>query len=122
MSIGAITMGEITGEKPSAPLFAIDVSFAGDSSYPTGGTADFQESVRDAIETYMAAQSDANVRGRWNVEIQCVAGFNCGQYVPWYDAANDKLYVRDGGHATWDEVANTTNLSGTTFNLTLLCK
>ncbi len=120
MSLGAITFSNITGEKPSAPLFAVDVAFAGDGAYPAGGTPDFQELVRDAIETAMAAKTDANVRGRTNVSIVCVAGYDAGQYVPYYDAANDKLFVRDGGSATWAEASG--NLSTTTFKLTLLCK
>jgi len=121
MTLGAITLGTLKGEKPSAPLFAIDVSFDGDDSYPTGGTAGIQELVRDAIEAANAAKSDSNVRGRQDVTIQCVAGYNAGQYKPVYDAANDKLLVYDGGSATWAEVTAAEDLSTTTFNMTLLC-
>jgi hypothetical protein len=121
MPIGAITLGIAAGFKPSAPLFNINMEFAGDSSYPTGGSADFMEAVRDAIQTQMAAMPDANVRGRIDVSGVSIIGFECGQYVPWYDAANDKLFVRDGGHATWQEVPNGTNLSTTTFKLTVAC-
>jgi hypothetical protein len=122
MAIGAITYdgGDgMVGEKPSAPLFAVDVEFAGDAAYPAGGTPNFQGLVRDAIEAAVAALPDANVRGRTNIEIRAVAGYDAGQYVPWYDRAADKLFVRDGGSATWAEAAG--NLSTTTFKLTLLC-
>ena len=121
MTLGAITLGTLEGDKPSAPLFAIDVSFEGDDAYPTGGTPNFQDAIRDAIEAANAAKSDHNVRGRMDISIQCVAGFESGQYVPYYDAANDKLKVLDGGSATWAEVADTTDIHTTVFNLTLLC-
>ncbi len=120
MTLGAITYGGMTGEKPSTPMFAVDVSFAGDDSYPAGGTPDLNEAVRDAIEAAVAALPDANIRGRTNVSIICVAGSDSGQYVPYYDADNDKLFVRDGGSATWAEASG--DLSTTTFKLTLLCK
>lgn len=121
MTLGAITLGTLEGDKPSAPLFAIDVSFEGDDAYPTGGTPGFEELVRDAIEAANKAKSDKNVRGRQDITVQCVAGYQAGQYVPYYDAANDKLMVFDGGSATWAQVAATTDLHTTVFNLTLLC-
>lgn len=120
MTIGAITVDSVAGEKPSTPMFAIDVEFAGDGAYPAGGTPDFTEAIRDAIEAKRAVLSDANVRGRTNVEIICVAGYDAGQYVPWFDVPNDKLFVRDGGSATWAEASG--NISTTTFKLTLLCR
>lgn len=122
MTIGAIQLNSVDGQKPSAPTFVVDVEFVGDDSYPTGGTTEFTEAIRDAVEAARAALSDSNVRGRSNFEIICVAAADAGQYVPWYDKDNDTLFVRDGGAATWTEVANTTNLSATTFKLTLLCR
>lgn len=121
MTIGAVQINDVDGGKPSAPTFAVSVEFAGDDAYVAGGTPDFTESIRDAIEAAGAALSDANVRGRTNIEIICVAGYDAGQYVPWFDAANDKLFVRDGGSATWAEVAPG-SLAATTFKLTLLCR
>lgn len=120
MALGAITitLDEIQGRKVQAPLFAVRVSFPGDGDYPAGGTPDFTELVRDAVEEYMAARSDANVRGRMNFTIMALIGGDCGAYVPLYDDANDKLKVLVG--ATWVQNA-TANISGTTFNVTLIC-
>lgn len=120
MTIGTMTFSDMTGDKPKAPMFAVDVSFPGDDNYPAGGTPDFNELVRDAIDTHMKALPDANVRGRMNVSVVSVAGSDSGQYVPSYDAVNDKLFVRDGGSATWAEASG--DLKAITFKLTLLCK
>lgn len=98
------------------------IQFAGDTSYPTGGTADFADYVNAIIATAAAAATDTNVRGPENLQIVDIVGGDCGQYVPFYDIDNDKLFVRDGGHATRDEVANTTALNGTPFNVTCVCK
>lgn len=122
MSIGAISLGDINGGSPSDPMFTVDVEFVGDNSYPTGGTPAFTESVRDAIETARKAATDKNVRGRTNISIICIAAADCGQYVPWFDGDNDKLFVRDGGSATWAEVSNGVSLAAVTFKLKLLCK
>lgn len=96
-------------------------SFPGDTSYPTGGTAgaDVLAALKTAIKTAAAAAGDANVRGIEGVTIKEIIPGDCGQYVPSWTGG--KLKVRDGGHATWDEVANTTALNGTTFNVTFLC-
>ena len=121
MALGTITVGTKEGEKPSAPLFTIDVSFEGDAAYPDDGTPNFQELVRDAIEAANAAKSDHNVRGRQDITIQTVLAYHAGQYIPVYDVANDKLLVYDGGSATWAQVSGTPDLHTTIFNLTLLC-
>lgn len=120
MALGAITvtLDEIQGRKPRAPLFAVRVSFPGDGDYPAGGTPDFTELVRDAVEAYMKARSDANVRGRMSFTIMTLVGGLCGIYVPLYDHDTDKLKVLVG--STWVENA-TANISGTTFNVTLIC-
>lgn len=119
MAIGAITVVDrVDNQIDNAAL----VSFAGDDSYPTGGTADFQEAIRDALEAYELAKSDANVRGRSNVTILRVSAHECGQYLPWYDATNDKLYVKDGGSATLAEVGNGVSLAAVTFKMWLSFK
>lgn len=104
----ALGTGTVTGQykkSASAPLDVIHISFAGDDSYPTGGTAAFQAYVRALLDR--------------DVTIACVTkGAATGTYTPIYDIANDKLYVEDENGA---EVANTTNLSGTTFALVLFC-
>lgn len=119
MALGAITIGSIKELKDGSKM--IRISFAGDGAYPTGGTATFKDLLQDAIEAAAALAVDANVRGRQNVAPIAVIPQDCGQYVPSYAAATDKLFVRDGGHATWNEVGNGVNLSGTTFNVLVLC-
>ena len=96
-------------------------SFAGDASYPTGGTAgaDVLAALKLAIKTAAAAAGDANVRAIEGVTIKEILPGDCGQYVPSWTSG--KLKVRDGGHATWNEVGNGTNLSGTAFNVTFIC-
>jgi len=100
----------------------LNIQFAGDGAYPAGGTADFTAYVKDIVAVAAAAALDANVRGAQELEIVDVKAGDCGQYVPSFDLANDKLFVRDGGHATWAEVAPAVDLSGTTFNVTVMCK
>ena len=120
MALGTMTIVEVTKEAGS--LKVIVASFAGDDAYPTGGTATAETALNTAIKTAAAAATDANVRGNENVEIVGIMDSDCGQYVPIWDAANNKLKMRDGGHATWDEVADTTDLSGTTCVVKFLVK
>jgi len=111
MTIGTITEGSKNQGNPSDPIFVVDVSFTGDTSYPSDGTPGFQALVNAAV-----------FGGKSSLEILAIMDFSCGQYIPYYDKDNDKLLVFDGGHATWNEVGNGTNLGGTTFNLTVLMK
>ena len=122
MTLGTITLptAKLVGAMPKAPLFAINVSFLGDDDYPTGGTVDFEVAFRAAIATKMAAATDANIRGRQNVEIVALIPGVCGAYDPIYDRENDTLIVFV--KATGVQVANAFDLVGTTFNVTLLCK
>ena len=122
MTLGAIVVPEakLVGAMPQAPLYAINVSFLGDDDYTTGGTVDFAVAFRAAIEAKMKAATDANVRGRQNVEIVALIPGVCGAYDPIYDRENDTLIVFV--KATGVEVANAFDLIGTTFNVTLLCK
>jgi hypothetical protein len=86
------------------------VSFAGDGSYPTGGTAGFQATVR-------ALFKDAR-------EIVGIEAQDCGGYVPVYDKAADKLKVYQcaGSAAPMSEVPNATNLSAVTFRVLVRSK
>jgi len=98
MSLGTVTVGDKAGQK-RAPQFVDHLQFAGDGAYPSGGTADFQEYVQ-------AAFGDKR-------EVIGVLGQDCGDFVPVYDKANDKLKVykrSDGAEASG-------NLSTTTFNI-----
>ena len=121
MSLGTIepVSNDLKGAQPSAPLFAIRVTFLGDDDYTTNGTVGFQETVRDDIETFMKALVDHNVRGRSNVEIIAVVSDDCGLWEVTYDKDNDllKAWVKSTGV----EAANALDMSGTTFNVTLLC-
>jgi len=119
MSLGTITIESVKLRKDGGQV--IRMSFAGDDSYPTGGTATFSALVKTAVATAHAAAGDANVRGYESLAIQGVIPQDCGQYVPSYDKANDKLFVRDGGSATWAEVGSGVSLAGTTFNVLALC-
>lgn len=83
------------------------VSFAGDGSYPTGGTANFQALYRAAL-------------GKGNLEIVGVLPQGTGGYTVTYNKATDKLQVFHGDNnnaadAPGVEVPNATDLSGTTF-------
>jgi hypothetical protein len=80
------------------------MSFPGDGAYATGGTVGFGVSVKAKI-------------GK-SCEILQVIGGDCGVYLAQYDKTNDKLKVRkiaDGAEPT-----ASTDLSATTFNVTVL--
>lgn len=120
MALGTPTINAIRETRDGGQELLM--SFDGDGNYPAGGTADFNDYVRDAIKTAHAAAADANIRGEERVAALAVVPQDCGQYVPSYDYANDKLFVRDGGDAAWAEVGAGTNLSGTGFNVLVVCK
>lgn len=120
MALGTMTIVEATKKAGAPKVYA--VSFDGDDSYPTGGSTDAETALNTAIKAAAVAATDKYVRGNENVQIVGILDSDCGQYVPWWDAANNKLKVRDGGHATWDEAANEADLSSTTFNVKFLVK
>lgn len=104
MTVGALTLANPS--KTNAGPWNLDrLTFAGDNSYPTGGTAAFQALVR-------AKMGD-------NRTVLAVLAQDCGGYFPVYDFANDKLkvYRSAGSAAPMAEVPNTTDLSGVTFNV-----
>ena len=110
MAIGAITLATVAAVGNATPIFLDPISFLGDTSYPTGGTAAFQD-------TFQAKVGSAR-------EILAVLGQDCGGYVPVYDKTNDKLKVyeegADGGPA--DEVTATTALNAVTFNVLVISR
>ena len=115
MALGTAT---IVDRHERGDLKFIKLSFAGDDSYPSGGTPDFNQYIRDAIAAAAAAAVDKNVRDEEGVScIEVIAG-NCGAYVPSYDSDNDKLYVRDIA----DGAQSSGDLSTTTFEITAVCK
>lgn len=83
MALGALTTNART-QAGSSPVSFFDFSFAGDSSYPTGGTVDFEGTVQAKL-------------GR-QVEVLSVIPASISGYTPVYDKANDKLMMfRVGG-------------------------
>lgn len=108
MALGTMTVRSRVGQdRGSNHLKAYRLSFAGDTSYPTGGTASFKSTVESAI-------------GRKLVEIVDVVSGDCGDNRAEHDQANDKLKVRVISTAA--EVGAAVNLSGVTFNVTVLCR
>ena len=116
MSLGTPTINVDVNRKEGGRELLM--SFDGDDSTPSGGTADFTDFVRDAIKATNAAKTDSNVRGEESVQPYAVIAQDCGVYKPIYDAANDKLKIlnmTDGTEATG-------NLSTTEYNVLVLCK
>lgn len=101
MALGTMTKVSENHKMASAPIGYLQLTFAGDNSYPTGGTANFEAAVR------VAAGKAVDVL----FVLKCAA---CGIYTPIYDKAADKLFVEDDEGV---EVTATTDLSGTSFKL-----
>lgn len=120
MAIGTVTIVAVaplpTGEQ------VLKVAFAGDDDYPTGGTvgADITSAVETAIATAAGLATDANIKAGQELTVVEVIAGDCGQYVPTWTGG--KLKVLDGGDAARAEAANHADLSGTTFNVSLVCK
>jgi hypothetical protein len=115
MALGAITINTKAGFKPKAPEpMLADISFAGDSDYPTGGTATFATLVKAALDAG-SVESLAGIEVLGVVEILPVA-----THYPVYDKANDKLmlFVRTTGA----EEAAHADLHLTTFRVAVICK
>lgn len=95
----------LTGQMGTTdPLMANPISFTGDSTYATGGTAAFQAKVQTLFEDHR--------------EIIGVIDTSIGTHEARYDKTADKLkvYVRTTGV----EAANAADLSAVTFNLIVL--
>ena len=76
------------GQRPSAPTFFLDVSWDGDSAYPTGGSPSFKVAIQAALK---AATPPLLIDV---TNIVNVVPLDCGGYAIAYDRANDKLLVR----------------------------
>lgn len=105
MALGTVTKVALAGHQPSAPSFTTLISFALDSSYPTGG------------ETGLKAKVDAALKQ--DVTILGFVAQDCGGYLPVWDPTNSKLkvyYVNNDGGADGPmiEVPDTTDLSAVT--------
>lgn len=106
MSLGAMTLSNEIGRK-GGPISQARISFLGDDSYPTGGTAGLNALVAAAL-------------GVTSVVIEAVVQQNLSDHVARYDKTNDKLMVQL--MSTGAEVANAVDLSGTTFELLVIAK
>jgi hypothetical protein len=98
--------------------FIVTMTFAGDGTYPAGGTADFTAYVRDAIAAHNAAKADASVRGYETLTVVGLIANVSGVYIPRYNHAADKLVMLTEALAD----ATPGDLSGTTVSVTVLCK
>jgi hypothetical protein len=99
MALGTITVTNDLRKSASAPLGCVELSFAGDGAYPSGGTPDFEAEVQAVV-------------GREIDLLFVVKVAASGVYTAIYDKANDKLYVEN---AAATEASG--SLSGTTFKL-----
>jgi hypothetical protein len=111
MALGTIVVDNKT-ETPSGPVRFDQIHFPGDGAYGAGGTVGFQALVRTKL-------------GVGNVEILTIIPGDCGGYVPVYDKANDKLKVFEGNYDAADgplQETATANLSGVTFNVTVISR
>lgn len=95
--------------REGGPIIAARISFLGDDSYPTGGSADFSDFVAAALGV-----------GANDLEVLAVTAQNLSDHELLYDKTNDKLIVRVASTAA--EVANTTDLSSVTFEALVLAK
>lgn len=106
------TLGAVTRDDDESiaggNLFVDNIGFDGDDSYPTNGTP-----FDDFIKTQLGDARD----------VVAVISNDCGiwecQYIPGDDALGLlKVFVMSTGV----EVANAVDMSGTTFNLTIISK
>ena len=113
MALGAspVLVRKIT----TAPIFVDQLTFAGDGTYPAGGTENFSTYFRDAMEA-----ANVHAGGR---EIVSVTQIDASGYVVRYDKANDKLMVFEANSDAAEgplQQSSTANLSGVTFSLSIL--
>ena len=112
MAIGTLTVTSQDIEGPNATHFVDEITLVGDSSYPTGGMTGVQAALRAATKDQ---RQIVDVRPR---------GPNGGYDLVW-DGDNGKLIaftVGGSAGAVKAELANATNLSGTTFKLLVYSK
>lgn len=105
MALGTIASNAAVGQEGSN-IIIHNLTFLGDDAYAAGGTAGFQASVQAAL-------------GKGSVEVMGVVAQDCGDNVPVYDKANDKLKVFV--MSTGVELGNGDH-SADTYNLLVICK
>lgn len=110
MALGTVTSVLAAGVMPSAPVFHDVISFALDSSYPTGGETGLQAKVKVAL-------------GR-DVTILALIPQDCGGYFVCWDPTNSKVKVyysnSDAADGPLIEVPDTTDLSTVTVKALLI--
>lgn len=100
MSIGALTRDTVAVKAAGEATFVDLISLVGDDSYPTGGSLGVEAALKALVGD-----------GREILSVQDAAS-NGARTCRW-DYANKKLLVFAAGA----EVANATDLSGTSFKL-----
>jgi hypothetical protein len=107
--IGSPTVGNSL-DAVNDQAVTLPLSFAGDVSYPTGGTL--------AISAFLQTTV---LKGR---DIVGIIPQDCGGYIVTYLPATDalKVYWCAGSGAVPVEVTAATNLSGVTFNILFLLR
>ena len=110
------TFDNYRNEGPTTLSFIDRISFPGDTSYPTGGSASFQSFYH--LAEY--APNGLTPDGRRIISAFGHAVIGGVLHHAVYDPATDKLLVYTAAGGT--EVANATNLSAATFSLTVLSK
>lgn len=108
MSLGTLTLVAQDSQQASSPIYMDTVSFAGESSYSSGGTTGL-------LAKLQAATKDGRT-------ITAVVPMDCGGYVPTYDPVTDKLKVYKSAGSAIALAEASGDLSGTTFNLLCLSK
>jgi hypothetical protein len=109
MALGTPTLAR---KIKTAPIFIDQLTFAGDGTYPAGGTAAFTTFFKTALEA-----ADMHSAGR---EILSIVQVDASGYVLRYDKANDKLmaFESDNGGADGPlQESTTANMSGVTFRV-----
>jgi hypothetical protein len=111
MALGTITKRKASQVGQESMGVAV-ISVVGDSAYPTGGSASFEDKVQTAL-------------GMGSIELYGVTALDAKGYQVAWDRTNDKLKVYRGdndnaGDGPMVEVPNTTDLSGVTFELTVI--
>lgn len=105
MTLGALTVID-HNSAAQGPIFFDHVSLVGDGAYLTGGTTGLQALYQAAVKSHRTIMA-------------IVPGF-CGDAVPSYDPATDKLQVQVMSSAA--EAANNGNLSGSTYKFVIISK
>lgn len=105
MTLGALTLID-HNSAAQGPLFLDHVSLVGDGAYATGGTTGLQALYQAAVKSKRTI-------------VAIIPGF-CGDAVPSYDPATDKLQVQVMSTAA--EAANAANLAGSTYKFCIVSK